>query len=196
MADIKSAREIAQQKTEALGEATEEERLRWKYIPLGEKLAVKYLNKKLDLAAELAGYQKEAQKYVKKGAGAVLLANINLPKNDTIISKNETAIKGLVKLKADKSAAGAVFDGIKNLFEHYTGQGEQQRQQAYQSLKAEFGSRLQQAVEQQLGSTAGLEINVENLSQFQEEWQRMMAQLDSQYLKLLDEYKQQLKEIN
>ncbi len=196
MADIKSAREIAQQKTAALGEVTEEERLRWKYIPQGEKLAVKYINKKIDLTAELANYKKEAQKYVIKGAEGVLLANISLPKNDVSKSKNEKAINGLIKLKVDKSAAEAIFGNIKHLFERYTEQGEQQRQQAYQSLKAEFSSRLQQAVEQQLGSAAGLEINVENLPQFQEEWQRTLAQLDSQYLELLDEYKQQLKGIN
>ena len=153
-------------------------------------------NKKIDLTAELANYKKEAQKYVIKGAEGVLLANISLPKNDVSKSKNEKAIKGLIKLKVDKSAAEAIFGNIKYLFEHYTEQGEQQRQQAYQSLKAEFSSRLQQAVEQQLGSAAGLEINVENLPQFQEEWQRTLAQLDSQYLELLDEYKQQLKGIN
>ena len=33
MADIKSAREIAMEKIEKLGEATEEERLKWKYVP-------------------------------------------------------------------------------------------------------------------------------------------------------------------
>lgn len=196
MADIKSAREIAQQKTAALGEATEEERLRWEYIPQGEKLAVKYIDKKIDLTAELANCKKKAQKYVIKGAEGVLLANISLPKNDMSKSKNEKAINGLRKLKVDKSAAEAIFGNIKHLFENYTEQGEQQRQQAYQSLKTEFSSRLQQAVKQQLGSAAGLEINVENLPQFQEEWQRILAQLDSQYLELLDEYKQQLKGVN
>jgi len=33
MSDIKSAREIAMEKVEELGEVTEEERLRWKYVP-------------------------------------------------------------------------------------------------------------------------------------------------------------------
>ena len=41
--EIKSALEIAMEKIEKLGEVTEEERLKWKYTPVGEKLAAKYL---------------------------------------------------------------------------------------------------------------------------------------------------------
>ena len=37
-----------------------------------------------------------------------------------------------------------------------------------------------------------VKIEVESQPQFQEEWRRLQAQLDSQYLKLLDEYKQEL----
>ncbi len=195
MGEIKSAREIAQEKTAGLGEATEEERLRWRYIPEGEKLAVKYLNEGLDLAVELSRYGEKAKKYVIKGAEAVLLANISLPKNDLAKSKNKKAMDGLINLKSDKTSLMKVYGNIRHVFNHYTEQGEQQRKQAYESLKAEFRSRLQQAVKQQTGSVGGLEISVENLPQFQDEWQQTLTQLDSQYIQLLDEYKQELKDI-
>ncbi len=42
MGDIKSAREIAMEKIDKIGEPSEEERLEWKYIPEGEKLAARY----------------------------------------------------------------------------------------------------------------------------------------------------------
>ena len=71
-------------------------------------------------------------------------------------------------------------------------QGEQQRNQAYEQLKTEFEAKLQQAVQQQLGSLVGIKIDVEKQLQFQEEWHKLKTQLDSQYLKLLDEYKQEL----
>ena len=195
MAEIKSAREIAQEKTAGLGEATEEERLRWKYMPEGEKLAGEYLNEGLDLAVELSRYREKAKKYVMKGAETVLLVNISLPKNDLAKSKNKKAMDGLMKFKSDKASLMKVYDNIRHVFNHYTEQGEQQRKQAYESLKAEFSSRLQQAVEQQIGSVGELEISVEKLPQFQDEWQRTLAQLDSQYIQLLDEYKQELKGI-
>jgi hypothetical protein len=195
MTEIKSAREIALEKTAALGEATDEERLRWKYMPEGERLAAKYLDENLDLAVELSRYEEKAKKYVIKGSEEVLLANIRLPKNDLAKSKNKKAMDGLIKFKGDKASLTKIFNSIKHVFNHYTEQGEQQRKQAYESLKVEFSSRLQQAVERQVGSAGELEISVENLPQFQDEWQRTLIQLDSQYIKLLDEYKKALKDI-
>jgi hypothetical protein len=196
MADeIKSAREIALAKTAKLGGATEEERLRWKYIPEGERLASRCLSKGHDLTVELSRYEERARNYLMKGAEFVLLSNIGLPKNELAKSKNERAMTGLMSLKSDKSAVEMVFDNIRHIFDHYTEQGEQQREQAYESLKAEFKLKLNQAIEQQLGSVAGLEVNVESLSQFQEEWRRTLAQLDSQYINLLEECKQELKGI-
>jgi len=85
-----------------------------------------------------------------------------------------------------------VYSKMRRIFNHYTEQGEQQKKQAYESLKAEFEAKMQQAVQQQLGSLMGVKIDVEKQPQFQEEWRRMQTQLDSQYLKLLDEYKQEL----
>ena len=59
-------------------------------------------------------------------------------------------------------------------------------------LMAEFAAKVQQALQQQLGLAVGVRIDIERQPQFQEEWRRVQAQLDSQYLKLLDEYKQEL----
>ncbi|MBI4188610.1 MAG: hypothetical protein HY529_05335, partial [Chloroflexi bacterium] len=64
---IKSAREIALAKIEKLGEATEEERLSWKYLPQGEALAAKYLRDECNLLAELSQYQESVRKYVIRG---------------------------------------------------------------------------------------------------------------------------------
>jgi hypothetical protein len=196
MADeIKSAREIALAKTNKLGEATEEERLRWKYIPEGEKLANKCLNKEYDLKAELSRYKEKEKKYIIKGAEPILLASIGLPKSELAKSRNERAMAGLKSIKSDRSSVEAVFGKIKYIFDHYADQGKQQREQAYESLKAEFKNKLDQAIEQQLGVVAGLEVNVESLPQFQEEWRRTLVMLDSEYTNILDGYKQELKAI-
>ena len=60
----------------------------------------------------------------------------------------------------------------------------------------EFGEKLRQVVQKQLGTVNGVDMDVEKLPQFQEEWQRTLVELDLQYTKLLDEYKQQLKTID
>ena len=192
MDDIKSAREIAMEKVEKLGKATDEERLRWKYVPEGERLAVRYIKQDCNLVAELSQYEEKVTKYVIEGAGAVLVRNINLPKNDSARRNNKRVMDGLKTLKSDKVSVENVYTRIRHIFNHYMEQGEQQRKQAYESLKTEFEVKVQQAVQQQLGLPMGVKIDIERQPQFQEEWRKVQAQLDSQYHKLLDEYKQEL----
>ena len=55
---------------------------------------------------------------------------------------------------------------------------------------------MQEAIRQQTGVNAKMKIDIEKQPQFQEEWQRVQAQLESQYINLLDEYKQELAAIN
>ncbi len=196
MADIKSAREIAMAKVEQLGEATDEERLKWKYVPEGEQLAGKYLKEDFNLVAELSHYQENVRKYIAEGAAEILIRNISLPKNDEAKKKNRKVMDGLKVLKNDKVSAENVYSKIRQLFKHYAEQGEQQRKQAYESLKTDFEAKLQQAVQQQLSSLVRGKVDVEKQPQFQQEWRRTSIQLDSQYLNLLNEHKRELSDIN
>jgi len=190
--EIKSAREIAMAKVEKLGEVTEEERLKWKYNPEGEKLAARYLKQNLNLLVELSKFDEKAKKYVIEGVQGVLIRNIELPRNDFLRKKNKRVMEGVKPLKNDKVSVENVFSKMRRIFDHYAEQGEQQRRQAYESLKADVEARIQQAVKQQMGSLANIRINVESQPQFQEEWRRALAQMDMQYTRLLDEYKQEL----
>jgi len=192
MGDIKSAIEIAMEKAERLGKATDEERLEWKYVPEGERLAARYIKQDCNLVAELSQYEEKTKKYVIQGVADILIRNINLPKSNLVKRTNKRAMEGLKIVKSDKASVENVYSKIRRIFEHYVGQGEQQRKQAYQSLKAEFEARIQQAIQQQLGSFVGIRIDVERQPQFQEEWRKLLLQLDSQYVMLLDEYKQEL----
>ena len=196
MGDIKSAREIAMEKIEKLGEVTEEERLKWKYVPDGEKLAARYLKQDCNLVDELSQYEENVKRYVIDGAGDVLTRNVNLPKSDLAKRNNKRAMEGLKAIKSNKVDVENIYSKIRHLFTHYMEQGEQQRKQAYERLKVEFEAKMQQAVQQQLGSLVGIKIDVEKQPQFQEEWRKIQAQLDSQYLKLLDEYKHELLSID
>jgi len=192
MSDMKSALEIAMEKMAKIDEPTEEERLRWKYGPRGEQLAVKYLKDDCNLVAEMSQYQENVKEYIVEGAADILIRNINLPKNDVAKKTNKRVMDGLKALKSDKVSVENVYSQIRRIFDHYAEQGEQQRQEAYASLKAELEAKFQQAIQQQLDSMAGAQINVEKQPQFQQEWRKVQTQLDSQYLNLLDEYKREL----
>ena len=196
MGEIKSAAEIAREKIEKLGEITEEERLKWKYAPEGEKLAARYLKENCNLTTEIARFDGKAKAVVVKGINDILLRNIGLPRSEAARIATKKAMDGLTAIKNDKVAVENVFSKIRQIFDHYTQQGEQQKQQAYESLKAEFEEKIQQALKQQTGVNARMKIDVEKQPQFLEEWQRLQSRLEGQYTTLLDEYKQEISAIN
>jgi len=196
MGDIKSALEIAMEKAEKLGKATDEERLKWKYVPEGERLAARYIKQDCNLVVELSQYEDNIKQYIIEGVTDILIRNINLPNSNLAKRNNKRAMDGLKTVKTDKASVENVYSKMRRIFNHYVGEGEQQRKQAYESLKAEFEAKIKQALLQQLGSLVGIKIDVESQPQFQEEWRKIKIQLDSQYVKLLDEYKQELSAIS
>ena len=195
--EIKSAREIAMEKIAALDAVTDDDKLKWKYVPEGEQLALKYLKDGQDIAAPLSNYTQEAQPYVKSGAENILLSNIQPPANESIQNRNKKAMDGVLSIKKDKNAANKLINQMKQILGHYTDQGAEQRKQTYAALKQQFEVKLKKAVNKQLGTKTDtdLGISVETLPQFQEEWRRTAVQMDEQYLKLLDEYKRELQSV-
>lgn len=192
MGELKSAFEIAMERAKRLGEASQQEVKKGDLVPEGERLAARYLRGECNLIAELSKYDEEARGYVAEGAQGILLRNINLPRNDLAKESNRSVMEGIKALKEDKGGVENVYSKIRRLFKHYEQEGEQQRSQAYEMLKREFQRNLQQAA-QQRGLSARVEV--ERQPQFQEQWRRTLAQLDSQYQRLLEECKQELEGI-
>jgi len=157
MGEIKSAREIAMEKLEDLGEATEEERLRWKYAPEGSRLAARYIAEDCNLVLELDKYDDKVKKYIIEGLSAILIRNISLPDKDLVKKMNGRAMDGLKTVKSDQVGLENVYSKIRHIFDHYQDMGEQQRNQAYLSLKTEFEAQVRQALQQQLGSLGGMQ---------------------------------------
>ncbi|HSW56880.1 MAG TPA: hypothetical protein VLH15_00595 [Dehalococcoidales bacterium] len=197
MSDIKSAREIAMEKINAMGEPTEQERMEWKYLPEGEKMAARYLKGDIQLQPEIAKIEKKAAPYITRGIYNILIKNVNLPVNENIQKTNKLALDGIKIIKTEKTKTDAILKQIAQIFSHYSGVGEQQRQQAYQNLKEDFSLKVQQALQQQMGSkAANMRIDVEKQPQFLEEWRKIKTQLDGQYVQVLGDLKAQLDQIN
>lgn len=192
MDEMKSAYERAMERAEGLGKASEEDMTKWKYLPEGAKLAAKYLRDEFDLATEIGKYEEKVRQLVVQGAQEAFLRNIDLPKNDLAKKKNKKVMEAIKELKRDKVGIENVYTKLRRVFSHYEKEGEQQRRQTYEAVKRDFEAKLMQAAQQQLPATPSPKINVESHPQFQQEWRRVLAQLDSQYLKLLDEYKKEI----
>jgi hypothetical protein len=192
MGIIKTAAEIAKEKLEKIGEPTEQERLKWKYGPEGEKLAAQYLKDDVNLVSEVKKYDDKARQIIAGSVNDILLRNISLPRNEAARKINKKAMDGLKALKNDKTAVENVFSRMRHVLDHYVQEGAKQKKQAYEALKTEFEAKVQQAIRKQTGVNARMKIDVEKQPQFQEEWQRVQAQMEAQYTNLLDEYKQEL----
>jgi len=196
MTDVKSAFEIAMEKIKDIEPASEEERLKWKFVPKGEQLAGKYMKDDANMMTELGKYSEQEKKYVLQGVSAILIRNIDLPKNDAVKKNNRKAMDGIKLIKKDKTAVENVFSKIRYIFNHYDEQGEAQKKEAYEQVKEQFAMKLQQAMQQQMGTNARMDINVEQHPQFQEEWRKALLRLDAQYVQHLTDYKHALLAIN
>jgi hypothetical protein len=192
MDEMKSAYERAMERAESLGKASEEDLTKWRYMPEGEKLAARYLKEEYDISAELGKYDDKVRKYVVEGAQGIFIRNIDLPRNDFAKKRNKKVMEAIKELKRDKVGIENVYTKLRRVFSHYEKEGEQQRRQTYEAAKRDFEAKLMQAAQQQLGTSPPPKLNVESHPQFQQEWRRVLAQLDSQYLRLLDEYKKEI----
>jgi hypothetical protein len=194
--EIKSAYQIAMEKLAAMDEPTEAERLSWKYLPAGRTLAAAFLGEKADLKQELSGLDGDARVYTARGVEEILLGNLALPKTEADAERVAQVMTGMMVLKKDGKAATAVVSRIKQLCDHYREQGAAQMEQAYQQLKSEMETKIQQAMSQQAGRDmpAG-NINVEAQPEFQAEWRRVRVQLEGQYTKLLDECREDYRQL-
>ena len=192
MTDMKSAYERAMERVQQLGEASAEEKAKWKYLPQGETLAARYMKEKFDLNQEISHLDPLAQKYVISGAFQSFMSNIELPRNKEMKATTEAALEGIRSLKKDKNALDGVIGKIKYILNHYEQDGARQREQTYQALKQDFQARVQSALQRQMGTSLPVEVDVEHQPQFQQEWRAALTQMEAQYYKLLDDYKKEL----
>ena len=194
MDGIPSALERALERVEKLGKASPEELQRANHIEVGQKLAARFLKGETSLLVELNKYDEEAREWVGKGAVEILSRNIALPSNDLAKRQNKAAMEGIKLIKQDKGMVENVFSKIRQIFSHYTEQGEIQRKETYENLKRETQARMRQAMQQQTGMPVDIQ-SVENHPQFQTEWRRTLRQMDEQYLLHLKEYQEELEVI-
>jgi hypothetical protein len=190
VAEIKSALELALEKAEQYGRATKEDLLHDKYKEQGRHWAVQYLKEeKVDLEKELAALPPEAQPSARVALKEVFLRNITLPKEETIDSRLEKALEGIMVVATNKKAMGRLKQEVDQILQQFL----MARNTAYQQLKTSFMQTLgnyTRALEAQLKTKVRLEV--ENLPEFQQEWRKFEGNLTNQFEPVLEDRKQQM----
>lgn len=184
---MKSAYERAMEKIQKLGDATEEEKLSWKWVPEGKRLAAEFNKNNVNLKNELKKYEDKPKKYVTKGIQEVLASNIQLPKTETAMRGVDKSIEGLKQIhngaKIDKLA-----ERVKYVVTQYMQYATQQQKQAYAQLKEQVEGMMRQ----QGGVPKGAQVNVEAMPEFQREWMRIVAEIEKPFEEHLETLKKEI----
>ena len=190
MAEIKSALELALEKAEQYGRATKEDLRQDKFKEQGRQWAVQYLKEDgVDLEKEVAGLPPEGQASARLAMKEVFLRNITLPKDETVDPRQSRALEGVMVSATNKKAMARLKQEIDQLLQQFL----MARNSAYQQLKTQFSHTLgnyTRALEAQLRSKVNLEV--ENLPEFQQEWRKFEGSLISQFEPLLEDRKRQM----
>jgi hypothetical protein len=186
LAEIKSALELALEKAERYGKASQEEMAAAQYQEQGRHLAVQFLKEEGDLESELTSLPAQAQEVARLASKEVFLRNIGLPRDEGADPRQGRALEGLLLVAASPKAMARLMAELDQLLNNYL----QIRSNALQQLKARFAAgigQVQRQLEAQMRQKVRLEV--EHLPQFQEEWRRFLGQLQDQFEPMLEEIK-------
>ncbi|GFN23705.1 hypothetical protein [Thermanaeromonas sp. C210] len=190
---IKTALEIALERAAAV-KVDPEKLLEIENLSQGKVLGARFLSdQELNLKEELLKIQPEVRPHVLKGLEETFLNNLRLPRDGDTMNTNRRCMDGLLQIKKNRSLLKQVFKEIEMLFQYYA----RSLEQAYLNLKEDFAVKVAQgarAMNLPMGGRTG--INVEHMPEFQEEWLRLRDQLASQYEKVLEEKRQQIRGID
>ena len=190
MAEIKSALELALEKAEQYGRASKEEMELARHQEQGRRLAVEFLQGGGDLVADLTSLPPQTQQAVRLAVKEVFLRNLGLPRENAVDPRQDRAMEGLL-LAADNRKAMALLqtemEQILQQFLHF-------RSNALQQLKARFAAgmgQMQKTMEAQ--NRQPMNLDVERLPQFQEEWLRFKGQLQQQFDPVMANLKERMR---
>jgi len=127
-----------------------------------------------------------AGREVLRGMVSVFLRNIILPRSDEQMESASRAMAGLLHLAGNNAELLAFFSEMKKMFDQYQATRKQMREQ----LEEGFRRQVEQ-LEGELTRQTGMAMKVEPSQhpRFQEEWHRVLDQLNGQYGQALEDQK-------
>jgi hypothetical protein len=190
LADIKSALELALEKAEQYGRASREEMELAQYQEQGRRLAVQFLKGEGDLEADLKGLPPQIQPAARMAIKEVFLRNLGLPRENAVDPRQDRAVEGLLRVAENPKAMATLQTELGQILQQYL----HFRSNALQQLKARFAAgvgQMQQNMEAKYRQP--MNVDVERIPQFQEEWLRFKGQLQQQFEPVLANLKEKMR---
>jgi hypothetical protein len=188
MAEIRSTLEMVLERAARLEAQASGEMLLEEKEKQGMRLAAAYLRgEKVDLAADLAKCGPQDLASVKKGMVAALLRNIVLPRKAGETADMDKAMQALREIGRDKRDLAQVFTEMKSILDRYLTHRDQLKKQ----LEEQFAQQMM-LMEKSLAQQTGMKMKLQPSQhpKFAEEWQRILVELNDQYGRALEQYKE------
>jgi len=190
LADIKSALELALEKAEHYGRASKEEMELAQYQEQGRRLAVQFLKGEGDLSADLKSLPPQIQSAARLAIKEVFLRNLGLPRETAVDPRQDRAVEGLLLVADNRKSMAQLQTELEQVLQQFL----HFRSNALQQLKARFAAgvgQMQQAMEAKYRQP--MNLDVERLPQFQEEWLRFKGQLQEQFEPVMENLKARMR---
>lgn len=190
MAEIKSTMDLVLERAARIGKASSDELRLDEARKKGIQLAVQYLDGSLqDPLEALRDQEKTMQVSVLKGMAETMLRNIFLPRDEMQQGRTEKAVKGIIALEGGSGEIAAICGELTNILGGYMQHREQLRGQLEEQIKQQYENLMAQQPEMQ---RQGVRTDPAQQPKFHEEWSRIETELNSQYNKALEQFKQQI----
>jgi hypothetical protein len=189
MAEIKSTMEMVMERAARMeaggdsGERAAEERTRD-----GMRAGAAYMRgDPVDLVVSLNDCPAGDRTFFMKGVAEALLRNVMLPREDEQQEAAGQAMNGLVQIGQGQSDLLALFGDLSKILDQYR----QHRRQIKEQLEENFAQmmpQLEAAMAQKTGQQ--MKLQPSQHPKFQEEWQKALDELNSQYGQAVEQHKQ------
>ena len=188
MAEIRSTMDMVMERAARMAAEAEEVSADDALTNEGMRLAAAYLSGEgTNLLEQLKSKAPEVQMAVRSGMARTLLRNIVLPRDEQISEQSLRSLLGLQELSGNSSDIATLCSELKQILEQYGQHREQVKQQFDESILNQLKMQLQQ---QGLAVDDEMALNPNMHPQYQEEWSRASAELNSQYNDALDQRKE------
>jgi len=159
---------------------------------LGMRMAAAFLSEKdKSLVEDLLKQPADRQMAIRAGMAKTLLRNIVLPRDKELVESGKKALQGLLDLGQSAGELATICAEIQQLLGSYN----QHKEQLKQQLENAIRTQLEQKMSHQKGKVSGqVTMNPAMHPQYQEEWSRMLTDLNSQYNLALDQRKKMIQQ--
>ena len=192
MARMKSAFEKAMERVDQLDRPNEDQLLEWKLVPQGEKLGGDFLKGSGAPFSVIDNAAPEDRPYIVQGMLKVLVANIQLPKSEPVRASVDKVLGGIDRLLSGKASAKELLDRARYVITQYLENALPQREQAFAQLKMQMEQQVAEAMRRHQGAAPPMNLNIETMPEFQQQWMAISGQIDQQYELHLSEYRTQI----